>query len=585
MPNILDLIHGKGKPDSFRDSWRCEKVIDHVELYIDGLRLRDPRSISEREYLATNFLFKEGDCFEHSCIMNQGFHSFLGSRYLWLQSDGLCPDAINFDFVQCCKLLNHIYRRLAGLAKAARCVRQHQMATFHDGNKYSAKIKQELQRFWMTYGDQTYATTTSSANIILFLESVLDTCLSLPALRPFFLPLAESKMIPIVSKMLDYLLGLESLESNSLEDHLVEASAKPDSKSLTATDATAVCAKFLLNAVKWIAGYLIDNLDQWTSCIRHRRVVSEQTKYFTRFFRMMIGSGPVDSKFLDLANSVHEKMPQDSAGIVSWCVWLHDARHAKDAEPCWGNLQDDKELMKFLQPSPLCDCTGTPEQPTCHKCLSRLYSFLDSFLDSAEFYHRMLRDTKNVVRNVLKMVRYTSGKSKRRHRKAADEIKVKIKRRLVLFLFPHLHRIARLTDNFSRFIKSLNMARFLMKTLCKFAYRYTNAPGELAFTFIDEDWDVPSASLELRNDVLQIEDKIVLLKRLDRCIREERNIAAQLLEKEERQAEAEFSQENCPSATIAADPIDMSLSGIDLTWDPTQDIASSRVRRRAAKIS
>ena len=234
-----------------------------MPLFIDALQLRDPRSISVRDCLATTFLFKENANYKNNSIMEQGFRSFLASRCLWLQSDGLCPDAISFDLVQCCKLLNHIYRRLAGLAKAARCVRQHQMTTLHDGNNYPAKIKQLLEWFGITYCDQTYATTTSSANIILFLESVLDTCLSLPTLRPFFLPLAESKMIPIVSKMLDYLLGLESLESNSLEDHVVETSDKSGSESPSFMDTTAICEKFLLKGVKWTNRLLALDIGEW----------------------------------------------------------------------------------------------------------------------------------------------------------------------------------------------------------------------------------------------------------------------------------------------------------------------------------
>ena len=128
----------------------------------------------------------------------------------------------------------------------------------------------------------------------------------------------------------------------------------------------------------------------------------------------------------------------------------------------------------------------------------------------------MLRDTANILKNVLNVAQYIS---ERHHYQAIDEIKVKVKRRLVLFLFPHLHRMARLTDNFSTFIKSHNVARYLIKTLCKFAYLYTTVLGELA-NLINEDWDVQSASLELGAMVLQIEYDIVMLKTIDCCIRQ-----------------------------------------------------------------
>ena len=79
--------------------------------------------------------------------------------------------------------------------------------------RFPEGIKPHLLSFETTHKVDAAISHMLCSDAILFLEAFLVTCLSIPTLRPLFLPLAESKVVHVVSKMLDNLLGLDSLES------------------------------------------------------------------------------------------------------------------------------------------------------------------------------------------------------------------------------------------------------------------------------------------------------------------------------------------------------------------------------------
>ena len=65
-------------------------------------------------------------------------------------------------------------------------------------------------KIYQCYGKNDNETDISEyLRDIFSLESVMDTCLSIPKLRPYFLPLAESKSVHYVSLFSDYIMGLD----------------------------------------------------------------------------------------------------------------------------------------------------------------------------------------------------------------------------------------------------------------------------------------------------------------------------------------------------------------------------------------
>ena len=101
------------------------------------------------------------------------------------------------------------------------------------------------------------------------------------------------------------------------------------------------------------------------------------------------------------------------------------------------------------------------------------------------------------------------------------EIQVKIKRCLVNLLFPHLHRMARLTSHFGRLHASPDVSG-AMETLCLLANEYGEGYEEIPLLF-DKDMVKESASvLGGVNEVINMD--VMVLERVSKTVFDKKEI-------------------------------------------------------------
>ena len=542
---------------SSKTSRERDQTFDYYKFFTDVLQLQDGHSFPERDYWTRTFLSLQN---KHTSSDRASRHSsqenhvceYLMCRYLWLDAgSNLCPGANIVDIQQCRDLLRASGTRMARLVKWMReksCVTRRQFASRCPSKtarleKFPEEIKPHLLSFETTHKVDAAISHMLCSDAILFLEGFLVTCLSIPTLRPLFLPLAESKVVHVVSKMLDNLLGLDSLESTIPEINPAETSAETISERLTVMETIEICtmvlAAFVSDSTADADLHLYYDISEVS---QHLVNIEIRTKEFAKIFLEMVGTGP---KRHAMDTTVKRFFLEFKAGPVLTSL-LYYTRPRENAAGQWGNLQDDTEFQKFLQNSvTFCDCSETSAELTCQKCLSQLQAVLESFLDRFAVYDQMLNDTRNIFEEMLRCVQ-------RNTRTDCSEYEVyksyhtymlltrmSTSRRFTDFLLSHLLRMARLTSNFTRNIESPNAAKHCMEMLCMSLYRF-HAATEITNNAFREYDRMRAASTFLRSPLLKaVEDDILLLKTLERYIRHERVVVGQRLAKEERNAEAE----------------------------------------------
>ena len=233
-------------------------------------------------------------------------------------------------------------------------------------------------------GDWEYALWGYQMNMaILALESTLDTCLGIPKLRPFFMALAESRIIHICSRIRDYLLAIVYLPCTehdssppdfllyfgpqTLESYYELFNGCTDIALLTVRDLLDTVGKVNLadvNAVKSLAEIRVRGLSLLE---------------INRMLQITLGAGPetpeLKTEYCRLL-CVFYKFESDEAARASTCYKrLLDLR-AEGPSPFFRDILTCRELDDFLVVKDAeCECTGLldGEMTKCRECVLRLF--------------------------------------------------------------------------------------------------------------------------------------------------------------------------------------------------------------------
>ena len=569
MPHSKKQKHSakKRQKTPSRISRERRQTFDYYKFFTVVLQLQDGHSFPERDDWTRTFLSlqnKHTSSDQASRHSNQENHvrEYLMCRYFWLDAGSdLCPGANIVGIQQCRNLLRASGRRLAQLVEwmsMKLCVTRRQFGSHCPSNgarleKFPEEIKPHLLSFETTHKVDAAISHMLCSDAILFLEGFLVTCLSIPTLRPLFLPLAESKVVHVVSKILDNLLGLDSLERTIPEINPADTSAETVSERLTAMETIEICTMVLAAFVSDSTADADSHLYDVSESSQHLVNIETRTKEFAKMFREMVGTGP---KRYAMDTTVKRNFFELKAGPVLSSL-LYYTRPGENAAGQWGNLQDDTEFQKFLQNSvTFCDCSETSAELTCQKCLSRLQAVLESFLDRFAVINQMLNDTRNIFEEILSCVQRNTRTDcseqdvYRSYHEYMLLIRISTNRRLTDFLLSHLLRMARLTSNFTKNIESPNAAKHCMEMLCMSLYRFHAATEIMTNSYREYD-RMRAASTFLRNTLLKaVEDDILLLKTLQRYIRDERVVVGQRLARKERKAEAEDTEDRPESPSL-----------------------------------
>ena len=581
MPQSKKPKHSakKGRPESAKTPKTQEQVRDYYKFFTDGRLLQSQYLFPSRDELASIFLRNKYKSANHQSELKtreqeKECHAVLATKFLWLQLNYWCPGAAIADEEgsrEVLHLINLDVRYSLSIGKLAQGLRKSANGScFHgaDVRIYPGNIKLLLKQFEARHKLPTADILVYSTKTILRLEGILITCLSIPRLRPLVLPIAEARLIHVVSKMLDYLLGLDSLETAIPEIDHVDTSTELESRQPTVVETIHICAKLILTFFSRITSSLLAHFnDTSTGTLTSIRMIDTKVKYFAAMFRILLGSGQCTPEMdVEFQNFCHGLRKVDET-LASSCLWMYTKRRENGASPLWGNLQDDNHFEQYLHRSPsVCDCLVTPAKSTCQRCLSRFLSVLDSFLDRLTYYDSILKDTAHVLEEMIKAFQRntTSGLSVHdeccRYQGTMESIKTTIDNLLDIYLISHLIRMARLTSNFTRTIESSDASALLTSVLCKsicrlFAMRTATKP-------FAENVKKGTASALLQNTTLNaIKDDIMLLSTIAGYIRHEKSVVVQQLDKEAREADTDENRESSPApAAMIAEVKDEMLS-------------------------
>ena len=533
-----------------KNSRKQEKVLDYFNFFTQVLQLQD-YSFSERDALASTFLRNVNISSSVPSAQRSGKKEneaviFLATRFLWIETFGCCPGKTISGVQQCRELLHQVDVQIASLTilmQTAQIARHRQRYIGHGSQQglrevsrtVPENVEQSLERFEAKHALPIARSTFSCSRTILYLEAVLVTCLSIPTLRPMFLPIAEHKVIHIISKMLDYALGLELQECYMSEAYYKVTNPEAESGQPTAVEISAICTQVVLNFVSTVVGTAIEQLNHgWA-----QSTIGRLTTDFVSQIRMLLGAGPrTPEGDVGIANVCHNLRSSDQEQVASACLWLYEKRHEDGTSPVWGNLQDDQEFGSFLHGAlSICDCSVIPAQPTCQKCLSRLQTALDSFLNRFPSYELMMNDASDIFREISRafqenMSNYLDERLECcRCEEMIEDIQRHVVYRLDFFVLSHLVRIARLTGDFTKTISSSHSSDLLMKVLCKTIYRF-NVLKMTKQPFTENENAQTTSTLYRSRMLKAVEDDRLLLKTLESYIRHESTVVGQLLEKE-----------------------------------------------------
>ena len=167
---------------------------------------------------------------------------------------------------------------------------------------------------------------------ISLLESVVDTCLSIPKLKPHFLPLAESRCAHDVSHFSDYLLGINILPHEFEDDSL-----SPEKYYACHNSALGVYMVSLESGLRLLLKTIFRLLTSYREFTTDRGFVCDQLSvhHFRRLFELMsfhdTTSDEVESDVLDLLvefTGLDKKSCRDYILYSDYLVGLNRMRNA-----------------------------------------------------------------------------------------------------------------------------------------------------------------------------------------------------------------------------------------------------------------
>ena len=209
---------------------------------------------------------------------------FLASRFLWIdieknkkissgsliKSDDECQQIVDICLARYSKFCHSVAANAVGRHKALKCV-------------------------WQEF------TISRSKLAISLLESIMDTCLSIPKLKPHFLPLAESRCVHDVSHFSDYLLGI-----NLLPQEFEDDPRSPEEFYGCHNSALIMYMTSLLPALQLLSKTILWILTRYGKFTTERGLICDQLSVhrFRRLFELMsfhdTTSDDVESDVLDL---------------------------------------------------------------------------------------------------------------------------------------------------------------------------------------------------------------------------------------------------------------------------------------------
>ena len=248
--------------------------------------------------------------------------------------------------------------------------------------------------------DRSHRLNTLSAGIGS-LEKIFDTCLSIPKLNPFFLPLAETKTVHYLSEFRDYVLGIKllpcrrSTPSSSTTKYLFSSEAEVDEYARCVLNCVTLVRDVLVDTIEYIPYSLLPPTGRDQGCI-----LGKKKEVFMELFESVASGSTRHSRDGNCSCNEEERM-------VS-------TLHAFDYRPLVDSGSNYKSIFDVLRHDgdgekddggavSNCECNVDSPHSPCRSCLSEQLSIWKALQEGLEHQEFLASHTLKFVKNCLSL--------------------------------------------------------------------------------------------------------------------------------------------------------------------------------------
>ena len=197
-------------------------------------------------------------------------------RYLWLNESNVCPGSSIVDARDCLKVIQRCRQECQSALTIINMVRlswqrrddpdRTQFTVFATdvdcARRIPSDVTEKLTAFFAEHQLEATIYMLKLSMVIEVLENVVDSCMSIPKLRPFLLPLAQTRAIHQLSTFREYMQGADilPLEVNSFNDFIRKKVVTRD-QEFSPYMASLICSSaFMLQATMFTLYAIPDSL-------------------------------------------------------------------------------------------------------------------------------------------------------------------------------------------------------------------------------------------------------------------------------------------------------------------------------------
>ena len=511
-----ELIEENSKKVAMSDSERAAVVKERTQQIKRVFLRPDCHRFPIRDELTVAVCTIIGEIYAHDNYQeaNEKIRAYLSSRFLWLDhpyfqwagGTSVCDD-------RTCKALLRAMR-----ATIHTCARDTSWSCSPESSNFFTRrvfgfspetfpdcVVSLLFKFLHECGGMPTFLSYKLNTAILALESTLDTCLGIPKLRPFFMALAESRIVHICSRIRDYLLAIVippywQHNLQTIDKYYMSFTGCIDIALLTVRDLLDTVGKVDLadaNAVKSLAEIRVRGLS-----------LLEITRM------LLITLGPdnanlkVEAEYCKLLR-VFYQFESDQAVRASTCYKYFLDVKAESPSPFFRDILTFHELDdRLFVMDNKCTCTDSlsGEATKCRECLLRLFEAqkqLNYTVCNAVTYHKTLM---HLASDVVELYR-SEGTIHLQQSEVGESLNYHLLLCNMMHwaawhvssrLLPALQKVSVLTSNFSKGMTS-GSARDVQKKSFEMCLSAVNST-----TYIFEDKKIAkSAELDLLKGTIE----------------------------------------------------------------------------------
>ena len=241
------------------------------------------------------------------------------------------------------------------------------------------EVTEKLTAFFAEHQLKTALYLRNLSKVIEVLENVVDSCMSIPKLRPFLLPLAQTRAIHQLSTFREYMQGADilPLEVNSFNDFIRKKVVTRD-QEFSPYMASLICSSaFMLQVTISTLHAIPDSLSPETE--QQRTVIGLDIEKFKILFQGVANAGRILKPHIRdqlhaLLDALQSNIKHPKVEQVSWAVFRNagmvfpDKRHRSFMN---ASKADSSVTVHHIESQIMCECFESEGPSFCRHCVQQ----------------------------------------------------------------------------------------------------------------------------------------------------------------------------------------------------------------------